>query len=99
MRRIAWSQDALAELDDAIRYIAEDNPTAAIDQLDRIEEAARLLAEMPVGRPGRVQGTYEKPVLGSPYIIAYLLSEATLTILRVIHVRRDWPQGEWPARD
>jgi plasmid stabilization system protein ParE len=48
-----------------------------------------------------VAGTYEKPVGGLPYIIAYAL-EATPTgderivILRVIHGARNWRQGEWP---
>lgn len=99
MRRIAWSKDALAELLDAIGYIAERNPIAAADQLDRIDETIQLLADIPVGRPGRVHGTYEKPVLSSPYIVAYHVDDTTLTVLRVIHGRRHWPADEWPKND
>jgi len=35
-------------------------------------------------------------VLRTPYILAYALSEDTLTILRVIHGSRDWPEDAWP---
>ena len=96
MRRVVWSSDALAEIDDAIAYIARDNPTAALELLDKIDATVKLLADMPIGRPGRVQGSYEKPISANPYIVAYHLSEETITILRVIHGRRDWPEGEWP---
>ena len=98
MRRLVWSKAALAEIDDAIAYIARDNYSAAIELLDRIDATAQLLAETPIGRPGRVHDTFEKPVSGSPYIIAYHLGENTLTILRVIHGRRNWPEDAWPER-
>jgi toxin ParE1/3/4 len=56
---------------------------------------------MAIGRPGRVTGTYEKSIVGLPYIIAYALTststgEEQVAILRVIHAARDWPKGEWP---
>lgn len=96
MRRIVWSDDALTEFDAAVAYVAQDNPTAATALLDKIDASVRSLADMPVGRPGRVSGTYEKPVVGTAYMVAYHLAERTITILRVIHGRRDWPQGGWP---
>jgi len=54
------------------------------------------------GRPGRIAGTYEKSVIGQPYIIAYALlprddgQADDILILRVIHTSRDWPPGRWP---
>jgi len=96
MRAVAWSKDALTELGQALSYIAQENSTAAQDLLDKIDATVSQLADMPIGRPGRVQNTYEKPVTGSPYIVAYHLSENTVTVLRVIHGRRNWPAGEWP---
>ncbi|XBQ16316.1 MAG: type II toxin-antitoxin system RelE/ParE family toxin [Oceanicaulis sp.] len=96
MKRLQWSAAALAELQNAVRYVAQDSPKAAIDQLDRIDGAARSLAETPIGRPGRVAGTYEKRVVQTPYIIVYAFDASTLTILRVIHGRRDWPEGDFP---
>lgn len=38
-----------------------------------IERAIEILAQRPTGRPGRVYGTYERPVIGQPYIIVYSL--------------------------
>ena len=103
MRRVVWSNDALTEFDQIIDHIARDDPRAAIGVADRIDETVLALAEMPVGRQGRVAGTYEKVVVGLPYIIAYALSrgptgDETLTVLRVIHGARNWPEGEWPER-
>jgi plasmid stabilization system protein ParE len=55
---------------------------------------------MATGRPGRVGGTYEKPVTRLPYIIAYAIDlvagRETVVILRVIHGARDWQLDEWP---
>jgi plasmid stabilization system protein ParE len=55
---------------------------------------------MATGRPGRVAGTYEKSVTGLRYIIAYALTRRgdreIVSILRVIHTARDWPDEEWP---
>ncbi len=55
---------------------------------------------MATGRPGRVTGTYEKPLARLPYIIAYELrpiaGRESIVILRVLHTSRDWPPEEWP---
>lgn len=96
MREIVWSVDAFDDFDSAIAFIAKDNIRAATLVADRVQAAIDLLAEMPVGRPGRVKATYEKPVPRTPYIIAYALSDHAVSILRVIHGRRDWPAGELP---
>ena len=96
MRRVVWSAAARVDYRAAAVAIAEDSPQAARQVQKRIREAVALLAQTPIGHPGRVQGTYEKLVLRTPYIIAYALSDDTLTILRVIHERRDWRDGEWP---
>ncbi|CAM5774227.1 type II toxin-antitoxin system RelE/ParE family toxin [Bosea minatitlanensis] len=56
---------------------------------------------MATGRPGRVAGSYERPVTRLPYIIAYALvfqgGREVIAILRVIHAARDWPEEDWPA--
>ena len=96
MRDVIWSDDALDDLEAAFLHTAQDNRHAASLVADRIEAAVALLARHPIGRPGRVKDTYEKPVLKTPYIIAYTVSDETLAILRVIHTSRDWPSGAWP---
>jgi toxin ParE1/3/4 len=103
VRRVVWSEAALDDMDDLTAYIVADNPVAALRVLDRIEETAKRLGEMPIGRPGRISGTYEKPVRRLPYIIAYAIQAVPtgreqVVILRVIHGARNWPEGTWPRR-
>lgn len=56
---------------------------------------------MATGRPGRVNGTYEKLVPGLPYMLAYTIASQSerevIAILRVIHTERDWREEDWPA--
>ncbi len=100
-RRVVWSRDALDELIDIATYIARDNPAAARRVAERLRQEGRSLGNAPLGRPGRIPGTYEKVVRRLPYIIAYVLGESPdgseeVVILRVIHGARDWPNGRWP---
>ena len=101
MKAVVWSDDALNEMDSLAAYIATENPAAALKVLDRIEKTVDNLSHIPTGRRGRVGGTYEKPVTGLPYIIAYALQALPdggerIVILHVIHGARNWPPGKWP---
>jgi plasmid stabilization system protein ParE len=98
VRRVVWSDTARDEYFRILRYIAKDDPDAAEQMVRAIDKAGNALGEFATGRPGRVSGTYEKPVSRSPYIIAYALDEdeAAVTILHVIHMSRNWPVDEWP---
>ena len=103
MRRVLWSPSGLAlyerEVLDWLDTLGEG--TARRVRGD-IERAVEVLAQRPIGRPGRISGTYEKSFVGQPYIIAHALlprddGEADdILILRVIHTSRDWPAGRWP---
>jgi toxin ParE1/3/4 len=101
VREVVWSDDALDDMDALAAYIAADNPAAALSVLDRIDQTVGNLSHMPTGRRGRVAGSYEKPLTGLPYIIAYALERRPgraerLVILRVIQGARDWREDEWP---
>lgn len=96
MRRLVWAETALADFEQAIAYLAEHDLSAAQLAAERIDRAARRLAEMPTGRSGRVLGTFEKSVGRTPYIIAYVIQGEMIVILRVIHGARNWPDDEWP---
>ena len=103
MRDVFWSEAALADLAGIIDYIAAENPKAALAVIERIEETGNGLGEMATGRPGRVGGTYERLSTGLPYILAYAIDRRSsrperIVILRVIHAKRDWPQGDWPKK-
>ncbi|WP_353641595.1 type II toxin-antitoxin system RelE/ParE family toxin [Mesorhizobium sp. WSM2239] len=100
MRPVFWSEEARQDYFEILHYIASDNPFAAERIVDAIEEAGNELSQFATGRPGRVAGTYEKLVIGLPYIVAYSITSKggreVISILRVIHMARDWPAGEWP---
>jgi toxin ParE1/3/4 len=95
-RRIAWSARAASDYHAQLEFISEQDPANAdlVDQ--RIMAAIETLAQRPIGRPGRVSGTYEKTVLKTGLIVAYELTADTLGVLRIIRARRDWPKGGWP---
>lgn len=95
-RRVRWSEKAAADYHQQLTQIADDSPTNAELVDKRIIAAIELLASRPIGRAGRVAGTYEKLVTGTSLIVAYLLDGEVLHVLRIIHTKRDWPHGKWP---
>lgn len=102
MRRVIWSARGRTLFDrDVVGYLL-DKGEAGQRALDHIDRAIELLARRPIGRPGRMTGTYEKSVTGQPYIIAYSFlprddgGEDDLFVLRIVHTARDWPAGRWP---
>jgi toxin ParE1/3/4 len=82
----------LADVDAEVDYIARDNPAAADRVADRIKRSVEQLAEHPaLGRAGRVPGTRELIIPGTPYIVPYRVRENAVEILRVFHAARRWP--------
>lgn len=99
-REVVWSNSARHEYLAITRCVAERDPAAAGRIADRIDEAAAALAEFATGRPGRVNGTYERVLKGLPYTLAYELvvrpeGGEVVAILHFIHTSRDWPPGRW----
>ena len=90
--RVKWTRKALLNLDDAVEFIAGDNPTAARRVASRIWESSQMLALQPgLGRPGRVKGTRELVISSLPYILPYSQKGDTIYILRVMHTSMMWP--------
>ena len=86
-----WLSIASADLENLYHYIAQDNPAAAVKEVEKVLDAAGGLAEMPaVGRPGRVPDTRE--LLVSKYVIAYRVRDGQVEILRVLHQAQRWPE-------
>lgn len=89
---VAWSPAALRDFDAIVDYIAADNPIAAIKQGDMIQrQVAGLLEHSKIGRTGRVRGTRELVIIGTPYIAAYRIKGSQIQILRVLHGAQQWP--------
>jgi len=93
--QVRWLENALQNLNDEARYIAEDNPAAAQLMVQRIVEAINRLQDNPaLGHPGRIHGTRELVVPGMRYIIPYRVRPRLnrIEILRVFHTSRRLPQ-------
>ncbi len=91
--QVKWLSLALADLDAEAEFIARDSPSAADRIVDRVFEASDRLARYPAsGRPGRVLGTRELVVPGTPYILPYRVYGRTVEIIRVLHGSRKWPE-------
>ena len=90
---IVWSPRAIGHLAHLRAYIARDNPKAANRIAGALLEAVERLAELPnLGRPGRVAGTRELVVAGTPYVIPYRLRADRLEVIAVFHARQKWPK-------
>ena len=90
--KLLWTRRALAEIDEIFAYIATDSPIAAEHVALLIEAKARLLIDQSyMGRPGRVDGTREFVVTGTPYILPYRVRDGRVEILAVLHASRQWP--------
>jgi toxin ParE1/3/4 len=92
VRRLEWAAPALADLHAAGDYIVQENPTAAERMASRVQEAVELLQEHPnLGRPGRLTGTKELVVSGTPFIAVYRVRKGDVQILRLLHHALRWP--------
>jgi toxin ParE1/3/4 len=90
---IVWSPPAIEHLAHLRGYIAQDNPKAANRVAAALLDAVERLAELPnLGRPGRVAGTRELVVPGTPYVIPYRLRGDRLEVIAVFHGRKKWPK-------
>ena len=74
-------------------YIVRDDPEAAARIVERIVTSVEGLGAHPAsGRPGRVPGTRELVVSGTPYLVPYRVRGETVEILHVFHSARKWPE-------
>ena len=92
--KVAWTPLALEDLDSAYEYIAAENLTAADAIIERIRSAVNALRAHPdLGRKGRVEGTRELVISGTPFVIPYRVNKNRVEILALIHGARRWPES------
>jgi len=90
--RIVWSRRAIRHLVALREFIAKDSEQNASIVADQILNAVDLLQNQPqMGRPGRVLGTRELVIPGTPYIIPYRVRLNRLELIAVFHGRQKWP--------
>ena len=86
------SEVAETDLDVITDHIACDDPLAAVRMRDQIEQRIELLVDQPrLGRRGRIAGTREMVLSGTPFIVVYRPYRDGVLILRVLHGARRWP--------
>ena len=91
--KLTWSAFAMSDRDAIFTYAEADNPAAAVLIDERIVAAARRLLDFPAsGRVGRIAGTRELVIHGTPYLAAYAITETTVRVLRVLHGAQEWPE-------
>ena len=97
--RLDWTDVALRDIVEIRSRIAADNPRAGVTVTARIAQSARnLLHDVAYrGRPGRVPGTRELPVTGTPCLVIYRERRDRIEVLRVLHGARRWPGLTRPA--
>lgn len=90
--QLKWRQQAIDDLVEIVEYIADDNPDAAQELKDEIEDKVAKLPDHPkLYKPSpRVKGMREL-VARSNYIVLYRESPELVEVVNVFHARRQWP--------
>ncbi len=92
---IEWTEQAIRQLDQAHDFIALNNSEAiAARVVMKIVSGVQQLAAFPMsGRTGRVRGTRELVISGTPFIAAYAVAKAKIVVLAVYHGAQQWPDS------
>ena len=92
--KIRWTRPALADLEAIGDFIARHNPSAAKRTVIELVTSVDALRDHPNrGRPGRLTGTRELVVAGTPYLVPYRVLGDDIEILAVFHGARRWPDA------
>jgi toxin ParE1/3/4 len=99
---VKFSRRAEAELRSIFSYIAEDNPTAALNMVDKIETRAKQLETTPFIGAELSQAEYPflpsgyRRIIVNPFVIYYRVIIKTVYITHIIHERRNQLQALKP---
>ena len=98
--RVVWSPRAIRRAIEAARYIAEDNPTAAVEWAQGLFESARPLARFPeLGRVVSEVGRAEvHEIILRGYRVVYRVAPRLVEVLTVRHGKRKFSFREVGVR-
>ena len=89
---IVWSGKARQDLLDITHYLTPRTPDAARRMLEVLRAKVGALEAAPyLGRAGRVEGTRELVITGTPYLAVYRVMPEGVQILTLVHGARNWP--------
>jgi toxin ParE1/3/4 len=90
--KLLWGPYALEDRREIYAYIDADDPYAALRMDEAITKTIETLIDFPnIGRMGRVNGTREIVIAGTPYVAPYKIDGDIIYILRILHGARIWP--------
>ena len=96
--RVRWTESALADLEEALAFIAADNGSAAQGLSKRIRMSVRGLRKYP--ERGRMVPEYQDPTLRElivgPFRIIYSIRDSVcLHIIAALRAERSLPEAGW----
>ena len=83
-----WTRGALANLDNNVSYIAQDNPARATTFVQELKETIDNLKKFQIGHAGRIFGTKEL-LLHQNYIVIYRVKNRQVQVLRIQHAAQN----------
>jgi toxin ParE1/3/4 len=87
--KIVWTRTARRDLEHLHAHIMEHDPGAAARMAAAILASVETLKQFPArGRAGRMPGTRELVVVGTPYLVPYKLEGERLEIVAALHGAR-----------
>jgi toxin ParE1/3/4 len=90
--QVQWTEKANHNLDEVEAFIAQDNPEAATGVVLKVIRSVERLADSSgLGRPGRIPGTRELVIGGTPFLVPYRVRGKVIEILAVLHGAMKWP--------
>lgn len=94
--RIRWLKGAIKNLEQAIAFIAHENPQAAERVASRIYEAVHRLADYPLlGKENpEIEGIRDLVLPEYRYVIRYSINAEEIRILRIHHTSQLWPTSQ-----
>lgn len=93
---LKWTEFAVADLDQIESYVhLESSSAGAVGLVLKVIDIAEkvLLQHSSAGRAGRVKGTRELVISGTPFVIIYRVAIGSnqVQVLRVLHSACEWP--------
>ena len=94
--RVEWSPLADEQVDEAVAFIAAENPTAALQWLERLLDRTKSLATFPdSGRVVPELGRLDiREIIVSPYRVMYRRRDGLVEVAAVRHEAREFDERE-----
>ncbi len=90
--RVIIEESAIADIDGLAAWVAKDSPQAARSRVEKILKTIERLNLFPeMGHEGMDDGTYERGVSGTPYIVVCEVRKkpSAVLVIAVLHGARD----------